>query len=157
MREKKLRIEDALAATRAAVEEGIVAGGGATYIDALGALDSLTLTGDEKTGLEIIRRALEEPLRQIVNNAGHEGSVVVAKVHSEKRGVGFNVVKEIYEDMIGAGIVDPAKVARTALQNASSIASMLLTTECIISDIPAPENPMAGMGAGGMGGMGGMM
>jgi len=158
MKEKKLRIEDALAATRAAVEEGIVAGGGTTLIDAVQALDKLKLTGDEKTGLVIIRRALEEPLRQIANNAGQEGSVVIEKVRSAGRGVGFNAVTEKYEDMIAAGIVDPAKVTRSALQNAASIAAMLLTTECLIADLPAKDNgAAAAAGMGGMGGMGGMM
>lgn len=157
MKEKKLRIEDALAATRAAVEEGIVAGGGVTLIDAIQALDSLALTGDEKTGVSIIRRALEEPLRQIANNAGLEGSVVVEKVRSTGRGIGFNAVTEEYEDMIAAGIVDPAKVTRSALQNAASIAAMLLTTECLISDIPQKDAPAMPAGMGGMGGMGGMM
>ncbi|MGI6119440.1 MAG: chaperonin GroEL [Desulfosporosinus sp.] len=159
MKEKKLRIEDALAATRAAVEEGIVAGGGTAFIDALKALDTLNLTGDELTGLNIIRRALEEPLRQIVNNAGFEGSVVVEKVRaSNSRGTGFNVVAETYEDMIAAGIVDPAKVTRSALQNAASVAAMLLTTECLISDIPTKDNGVpGGMGGGMDGGMGGMM
>jgi chaperonin GroEL len=158
MKEKKLRIEDALAATRAAVEEGIVAGGGTTLIDAVEALNSLSLTGDEKTGVAIIRRALEEPLRQIANNAGFEGSVVVEKVRNAGRGVGFNAVTEQYEDMIAAGIVDPAKVTRSALQNAASIAAMLLTTECLVSDLPSKDNGAAAMaGMGGMGGMGGMM
>ncbi len=158
MKEKKLRIEDALAATRAAVEEGIVAGGGTTLIDAVEALNSLNLTGDEKTGVAIIRRSLEEPLRQIANNAGFEGSVVVEKVRNAGRGVGFNAVTEQYEDMIAAGIVDPAKVTRSALQNAASIAAMLLTTECLISDLPSKDNGAAAMaGMGGMGGMGGMM
>ena len=155
MKEKKLRIEDALAATRAAVEEGIVSGGGTTLIDALGALDALSLTGDEATGVNIIRRALEEPLRQIANNAGHEGSVVVEKVRNSARGTGFNALTEVYEDMIAAGIVDPAKVTRSALQNAGSIAAMLLTTECLISDLPSKDGGAAAMG--GMGGMGGMM
>jgi len=159
MKEKKLRIEDALAATRAAVEEGIVAGGGCALVDAAKALDSLKLTGDEKTGVAIVYRALEEPLRQIANNAGFEGSIVVEKVRNGGRGVGFNALTEAYEDMIAAGIVDPAKVTRSALQNAASIAAMLLTTECIVSDIPSKDNgaaaAMAGMG--GMGGMGGMM
>ncbi|MDP4125986.1 MAG: chaperonin GroEL [Bacillota bacterium] len=159
MKEKKLRIEDALAATRAAVEEGIVSGGGTTLIDAIGALDALNLAGDEATGVNIVRRALEEPLRQIANNAGHEGSVVVEKVRTSNRGTGFNALTEVYEDMIAAGIVDPAKVTRSALQNAGSIAAMLLTTECLVADLPAKDNgaaaAMAGMG--GMGGMGGMM
>lgn len=159
MKEKKLRIEDALAATRAAVEEGIVAGGGTTLIDAVQALEKLNaLTGDEKTGVSIIRRSLEEPLRQIANNAGQEGSVVVEKVRTTARGVGFNAVTEQYEDMIAAGIVDPAKVTRSALQNAASIAAMLLTTECLVSDLPAKDNGAAAAAAmGGMGGMGGMM
>lgn len=159
MKEKKLRIEDALAATRAAVEEGIVSGGGTALIDAIHALDSLQLTGDEATGVNIVRRALEEPLRQIANNAGHEGSVVVGKVReSGSRGIGFNAVTEVYEDMIAAGIVDPAKVTRSALQNAGSIAAMLLTTECLVSDIPVKDAAPGGMpgGMGGMG-MGGMM
>ncbi|MGE4272943.1 MAG: chaperonin GroEL [Desulfitobacterium sp.] len=158
MKEKKLRIEDALAATRAAVEEGIVSGGGTALVDAAQALDSLQLSGDEKTGVAIVRRALEEPLRQIANNAGFEGSIVVEKVRNAGRGVGFNALTEEYEDMIAAGIVDPAKVTRSALQNAASIAAMLLTTECLISDIPSKDNGAAAMaGMGGMGGMGGMM
>ncbi|HHV64572.1 MAG TPA: chaperonin GroEL [Peptococcaceae bacterium] len=156
MKEKKLRIEDALAATRAAVEEGIVAGGGVTFIDASVALDNLKLEGDQKTGAEIVRRALQEPVRQIANNAGYEGSVVVENIKNNgKRGIGFNAVTEKYEDMIAAGIVDPAKVTRSALQNAASIAAMLLTTECLVADIPEKENNPAGMG--GMGGMGGGM
>ncbi len=156
LKEKKLRMEDALSATRAAVEEGIVSGGGTAFIDALPALDKLELVGDEKTGLNIIRRALEEPLRQIANNAGYEGSVVVEKVLNSARGTGFNVVTEAYENMIAAGIVDPAKVTRSALQNAASIAAMVLTTECLVSEIPnAQENAMANAAmAGGMGGMG---
>ncbi len=158
MKEKKLRIEDALAATRAAVEEGIIPGGGTTYIDAMSALDDLQLTGDQKTGVDIVRRALEEPVRQIANNAGLEGSVVVEKVRNSARGVGFNAMTEKYEDMIAAGIVDPAKVTRSALQNAASISAMLLTTECLVADIPQKDAPAAGMpGMGGMGGMGGMM
>jgi len=154
MKEKKLRIEDALAATRAAVEEGIVAGGGCTLVHAAKALDKLELSGDEKTGVAIVRRALEEPLRQIANNAGFEGSIVVEKVRNSERGIGFNALTEVYEDMIKAGIVDPAKVARSALQNAASIAAMLLTTECLVADIPVKDNPA---NAAGMGGMGGMM
>lgn len=155
MKEKKLRIEDALAATRAAVEEGIVAGGGATLIDAIAALDKLDLSGDEKTGANIVRRALEEPLRQIANNAGKEGSVVVEKVRAAGRGIGYNAATDVYEDMIAAGIVDPAKVTRSALQNAASIAAMLLTTECLVADIPEKKNAAPDMS--GMGGMGGMM
>ncbi len=158
MKEKKMRIEDALAATRAAVEEGIVSGGGTALIDAIRALDKMDVNGDERTGANIVRRALEEPLRQIANNAGQEGSVVVEKVRSQGRGIGFNAVTAQYEDMIGAGIVDPAKVTRSALQNAASIAAMLLTTECLISDIPDKKGDAAAAAAmGGMGGMGGMM
>lgn len=150
MKEKKLRIEDALAATRAAVEEGIVAGGGTAFVDAIDALDKLELSGDQKTGLNIVRRALEEPVRQIAFNAGLEGSVVVEKVRASAKGVGFNAVTEQYEDMIASGIVDPAKVTRSALQNAASIAAMILTTECLVADLPEKENPVGGMG-GGMG------
>jgi chaperonin GroEL len=154
MREKKLRIEDALAATRAAVEEGIVAGGGTALIDTIAVLDKIVVTGDEKTGVAIIRRSLEEPLRQIANNAGFEGSVVVEKVRNTGVGVGFNAMTEEYEDMIAAGIVDPAKVTRSALQNAASIAAMLLTTECLVADKPSKDGgaPMGGM-PGGMPGM----
>ncbi len=158
MKEKKLRIDDALNATRAAVEEGIVPGGGTAYIDIIDSLDSIVLEGDAKTGVDIVKRALEEPLRQIANNAGHEGSVVVEKVKGSGKGIGFNAMTEEYVDMIAAGIVDPAKVTRSALQNAASIAAMILTTETLVSDKPEEgggANPMAGMG--GMGGMGGMM
>ncbi|NMA69687.1 MAG: chaperonin GroEL, partial [Desulfitobacterium sp.] len=154
MKEKKHRIEDALAATRAAVEEGIVAGGGATLIHAAQSLDSLDVSGDELTGVNIVRRSLEEPLRQIANNAGFEGSVVVEKVRETERGTGFNAVNEQYEDMISAGIVDPAKVTRSALQNAASIAALLLTTESLVADLPSQENDAAAA-MGGMGGMGG--
>ena len=158
MKDKKLRVEDALPATRAAVEEGIVAGGGTTFIDILPALDALEAEGDVKTGINIVRRAVEEPVRQIANNAGLEGSVVVAEVKNSAVGVGFDAYKGEYVDMIANGIVDPAKVTRSALQNAASIAAMVLTTETLVADKPAPEgaaNPMAGAGA--MGGMPGMM
>ena len=158
MKDKKLRVEDALHATRAAVEEGIVAGGGTTFIDILPALDALEADGDVKTGINIVRRAVEEPVRQIANNAGLEGSVVVAEVKNSAVGVGFDAYKGEYVDMIANGIVDPAKVTRSALQNAASIAAMVLTTETLVADKPAPEgaaNPMAGAGA--MGGMPGMM
>ncbi|MCL5290054.1 MAG: chaperonin GroEL [Bacillota bacterium] len=159
MKEKKLRIDDALNATRAAVEEGIVPGGGTAFVDLIASLDSVSaqLEGDAKTGVDIVKRALEEPLRQIANNAGHEGSVVVEKVRAKEKGIGFNAMSEEYVNMIAAGIVDPAKVARSALQNAASIAAMILTTETLVSDKPEKDggNPMAGMG--GMGGMGGMM
>ncbi|MTI95990.1 MAG: chaperonin GroEL [Firmicutes bacterium] len=155
LKELKLRIEDALAATRAAVEEGIVAGGGTAFINAMKALDGLKLSGDEATGVRIIRRALEEPIRMIAHNAGLDGSVVVERLKSEPVGVGFNALTEAYEDMIKAGIVDPAKVTRSALQNASSIAGMFLTTEAVVTDIPEPEKE--GPAGGGMGGMGGGM
>ena len=154
LKEKKHRIEDALSATRAAVEEGNVAGGGTMLIDALGALDSLELTGDEATGVAIIRRALEEPLKMIANNAGVEGAIVVEKVKNSAKGIGFNVLTEEYVDMVKAGIIDPAMVTRSALQNAASIGAMILTTECLIVDQPEEEPAMP---AGGMGGMPGMM
>ena len=159
LKEKKHRIEDALAATRAAVEEGIVAGGGIALIDALQALENLTSdVPDEMTGIKIIKKALEEPLKQIAYNAGAEGSVVVEKVKTSGRGIGFNALTGVYENMIAAGIVDPAKVTRSALQNAASIAAMMLTTESLVADKPE-ENKGGGMppGMGGMGGMGGMM
>ena len=157
MKEKKHRIEDALAATRAAVEEGIVAGGGTAYINVLPRVSKLaeTLNGDAKTGAKIIEKALEEPVRQIAANAGLEGSVIVDKVKASKPGTGFDVLTESYVDMINAGIVDPAKVTRFALQNAASVASMVLTTEGLVADIPEKEPPMPGGGMGG--GMPGMM
>lgn len=136
MKEKKHRVEDALSATRAAVEEGIVPGGGTTLINIIPALDKVEASGDELVGVQIIRRALEEPLRQIATNAGLEGSVIVDKVKESPKGVGFNALTEQFEDMIKAGIVDPAKVTKSALQNAVSIASLLLTTEALIADIP---------------------
>ncbi|MBQ7515561.1 MAG: chaperonin GroEL, partial [Schwartzia sp.] len=154
---QKLRVEDALNATRAAVEEGIVAGGGTTFVDILPSLDKLKAEGDVKTGVSIVRRAIEEPVRQIANNAGLEGSVVVEKVKKEGDGKGFNALTGEYVDMIEAGIVDPAKVVRSALQNAASIAAMVLTTETLVADKPE-KNPPAMPGAGGMGGgMPGMM
>ncbi|HHU32688.1 MAG: chaperonin GroEL [Zhaonellaceae bacterium] len=158
LKEKKMRIEDALAATRAAVEEGIVSGGGVALIQVLRALDKIELTGDQMTGLNLVKKALEEPIRQIAINAGDEGSVVVEKVKSSEEGIGYNAVNGKYENMIAAGIVDPAKVTRSALQNAASIAAMVLTTECLIADIPEEEKPAmpAGAGMGGMG-MPGMM
>lgn len=141
LKERKNRMEDALAATRAAVEEGIVAGGGVAFVESLAALEKLTAEeADELTGIKIIKKALEEPLRQIACNAGMEGSVVVEKVKTAgKKGYGFNALKGVYENMIEAGIVDPAKVTRSALQNAASIAGLLLTTECLIVDIPEEE------------------
>jgi len=156
LKEKKHRIEDALSATRAAVEEGIVAGGGTAFINALPALDRLQLTGDEKTGIDILRRALEEPLRQIAYNAGAEGSVIVAAVKGFEPGKGYNAASGVYQDMFGAGVIDPVKVTRSALQNAASIAGMLLTTETIVTDLPEKGGAGPAMPAGGMGGMGGM-
>ncbi len=151
LKDKKYRLEDALNATRAAVEEGIVAGGGTTLIDILPALDEFNEDGDVQTGINLVKRAIEAPLRQIAENAGLEGSVIVAKVKASEDGVGFNALKEEYVDMVKAGIVDPAKVTRTALQNAASIAALILTTECAVTDIPAPApampagNPEMGM------------
>ncbi|EEG77398.1 chaperonin GroEL [Dethiobacter alkaliphilus] len=136
MKEKKLRIEDALSATRAAVEEGIVSGGGTAYINALGALEKVDAEGDEATGVSIITRALEEPVRQIAHNAGLEGSVIVEKLKTEAPGVGYNAATGVYVNMIDAGIVDPAKVTRSALQNAASISAMFLTTEAVVTDLP---------------------
>ena len=155
MKDKKLRIEDALNATRAAVEEGIVAGGGTTFIDIIPALNTLEETGDVQTGINLVKRAVEEPLRQIAYNAGLEGSVVVEKVKNTEAGVGFNALTEEYIDMVKAGIVDPAKVTRSALQNAASIASLVLTTETIVAD--KIEENAAAPAMPPMGGMGGMM
>ena len=155
MKDKKYRIEDALNATRAAVEEGIVAGGGTTFLDILPALDKLEVEGDEKVGVNIVKRAIEEPVRQIAQNAGLEGSVVVENVKKAGTGIGFNALKNEYVDMLQAGIVDPAKVTRSALQNAASIASMVLTTETLVADKPEKEAPAPA--APGMGGMPGMM
>ncbi len=158
MKEKKLRIEDALAATRAAVEEGIVAGGGTAFINAIPAVEKVVdgLEGDEKTGAKIVLRALEEPVRQIAFNAGIEGSLIVNKIKESKAGVGYNALIDEYMDMIKGGIVDPTKVTRSALQNASSVAAMVLTTESLVADKPDPAADaaaaaaMAGAGAGGM-------
>ncbi len=156
MKEKKLRIEDALAATKAAVEEGIVAGGGTALINAMPAVKALmdTATGDEKTGMSIVYKALEEPVRQIAHNSGLEGSVIIDKILSSgKVGYGFDAYKEEYCDMLSAGIVDPTKVTRSALQNAASVAAMVLTTESLVADIKEPEPAAAAPAAGGMGGM----
>jgi chaperonin GroEL len=155
MKEKKLRMEDALAATRAAVEEGIIAGGGTAYVHASKEVEQLieTLEGDERTGAKLILKALESPLRQIVTNAGLEGSVIVSKVKESENGIGFDALTEKYVDMVEVGIIDPSKVTRSALQNANSVASTLLTTESVVADLPE-ENP--GMGAAGMGGAPGM-
>jgi chaperonin GroEL len=157
MKEKKARVEDALHATRAAAKEGIVPGGGVALIRAQKALDSLKLEGDEAIGAQIVRKACEAPLRQLVDNAGIEGAIVVQEVKKAKGNNGYNVATGEYVDMIAAGIIDPTKVTRSALQNAASIAGLLLTTECMITDIPEKKSaPMPDMG-GGMGGMGGMM
>ena len=159
LKEKKLRIEDALNATKAAVQEGIVSGGGVALVNAIPAVSAYvdTLTGDVKTGAKIIERALEEPVRQIAENAGYEGSVIVAQVKKSEAGVGFNAATEEYVNMIDAGIVDPAKVTRSALQNASSASALLLTTEAGITEIPSDTPAMPQMGGGMGGGMGGMM
>jgi len=154
MKEKKDRVDDALAATRAAVEEGIVAGGGVAIVRSAKKLEKLTgENDDEQTGINIIERSLEEPLRQIVANAGMEGSVIVSKVKDGKNDFGFNAKTEKFENLMKSGIIDPAKVVRVALQHAASVAGMLLTTECVISDIPEETPPMPPMGGGGMPGM----
>ncbi len=154
MKEKKDRVDDALHATRAAVEEGIVAGGGVAYIRAIEALDAIKGDNeDENTGISIIRRAIEEPLRQIVANAGGEGSVVVNKVREGKADFGYNARTEVYENLIGAGVIDPTKVSRVALQNAASVASMILTTECILAEEKEDKPAMPAMPGGGMDGM----
>jgi len=157
MKEKKHRVEDALSATRAALEEGIVAGGGLALIQAAECLekaDTSDLSDDAKVGFKIVKRALEEPIRQIAENAGLDGAVIADRAKNEKKGIGFDAAKMEWKDMVAAGIIDPAKVTRSALQNASSVASLLLTTECAITDLPE-KNPPA-MPAGDMGGMGGM-
>jgi chaperonin GroEL len=154
LKEKKHRVEDALSATRAAVEEGIVAGGGKTLLNVITAIDALKADGDAKVGIAIVRRALEEPLRQIANNAGLEGSVVVEKVKSLDKNNGLNALTDEYVDLVKAGVVDPAKVTRYTLENASSIAALLLTTEALIAEKPKEEAPAPAMPPGG--GMGGM-
>jgi chaperonin GroEL len=158
LKEKKHRVEDALSATRAAIEEGIVAGGGIALIQAIPVLEKADLSGctrDEQVGFSIVRRALEEPIRQIAENAGVDGSIIADKAKNEKKGIGFDAAKGEWVDMVKAGIIDPAKVTRSALQNAASIAGLLLTTECVITDIPEKKDapPMPGGGMGGMGGM----
>ena len=153
LKDKKLRIEDALNATRAAVAEGIVAGGGTALLEAQSSLDKIKATGDEKTGIMIVRRAIEEPVRQIAHNAGLEGAVIVDKVKHSKKGIGFDALNEKYVDMIDAGIVDPTKVTRSALQNAASIAAMVLTTETLVADKPEPKTAAPAMPQGGMPGM----
>jgi chaperonin GroEL len=156
MKEKKDRVEDALHATRAAVEEGIVPGGGVALIRGQKAIDKLELDGDEAIGASIVYKAVEAPLRQLVSNAGEEGAIVVQEVKKSKQATGYNVATGEYVDLIVAGIIDPAKVTRSALQNAASISGLLLTTECMITDLPEKEAP-AMPDMGGMGGMGGMM
>jgi len=157
MKEKKARVEDALHATRAAVEEGIVPGGGVALIRAQGVLKNVKLDDrDEQIGVEIIKRAIEEPLRMIVQNAGGEGSIVVEKVRQAKeQNFGYNALTDVYEDLVQAGVIDPTKVTRTALQNSASIASLLLTTEAVIVERKEdkPAMPAGGPGGGGMGGM----
>ncbi|MDP4584407.1 MAG: chaperonin GroEL [Verrucomicrobiales bacterium] len=155
MKEKKARVEDALHATRAAVEEGIVPGGGTALIRAQAGLGDLGLTGDEATGAEIVKRAIEAPLRQLAANAGREGALIVEKVKNEKGNIGYNVASDTYEDLVKSGVVDPTKVTRSALQNAASISGLLLTTECLIADLP--EKEAAGGDHGHDHGMGGMM
>jgi chaperonin GroEL len=151
MKEKKARVEDALNATRAAVEEGIIPGGGTAYLRCLDALNDLKVDNqEEKHGVNIIKRAIEEPLRQIANNAGHEGSVIVEYVKSKSGDVGFNAEKGEYEDLMQVGIIDPTKVSRTALQNAASVSSLLITTEAMVAEIPKEEPAMGGMPGGGM-------
>ena len=162
LKEKKHRVEDALSATRAAIDEGVIPGGGVTLMQAVAALEKVDLAEypeDEKVGFKIVIRALEEPIRQIVENAGLDGAVVAEKAKHEKKGIGYDAGKMEWVDMIKAGIIDPAKVTRSALQNAASIAALLLTTECIITDLPEKDSGMPGgaPGMGGMGGMGGMM
>jgi chaperonin GroEL len=152
LKEKKHRIEDALSTTRAAVEEGLVAGGGTTLLQAIPALDKLKLEGDEQIGVDIVRKALEAPARQIADNAGAPGEVVVERVRNEAKATGFDALKGEYGDMFSRGIVDAAKVTRSALQNAASIAAMVLTTETLVSDIPEKEKAGAGAGGHGHGG-----
>jgi chaperonin GroEL len=156
LKEKKHRVEDALSATRAAVEEGILPGGGVGLLTAVKALDTLKLTGDEATGAEVVRKAVEEPIRWIAINAGKDGSVIVDAVKKSKAGFGYDAELDEYGDMVKKGIIDPTKVVRSALQNAASIASMVLITESLVADIPE-KNKMPSMPGGGMGGMEGMM
>ena len=156
MKEKKARVEDALNATRAAVEEGIVPGGGVAYLRTIPGLDKMALEGDEAVGVRIVRKALEEPTKMIANNAGMEGSIIVEKVKEKKGAYGFNARTDKYEDMIAAGVIDPTKVTRFALQNAASVASLMLTTQCMIADKPKDEPAMPAMPPGGGGGYPGM-
>jgi len=158
MKEKKDRVDDALAATRAAVEEGIIPGGGVAYIRAAEALDENSgVNEDENTGIKIVKRAIEDPLRTIIENAGGEGAVVVQKVKEGKDDFGYNARTDKYESLLKSGVIDPTKVSRSALENAASIASMLLTTECVVADEPEDDMPAPPMGGGMPGGMPGMM
>ncbi len=159
MKEKKARVEDALNATRAAVEEGIVAGGGVALVRCLDSLGKIKIKANQKLGVKVVMRAVEEPLRQIANNAGVEGSVIIEKVKNGEGPFGYNAETDTYEDLINAGIIDPTKVVRFALQNAGSVAALMLTTEAMIAEKPEDKKDMAmpgGGGAPGMGGMGGM-
>ena len=156
MKEKKARVEDALHATRAAVEEGIVPGGGVAFLRAISALDDIKADAEETVGIDIVRKSLEEPIRQISNNAGKEGSIVVNRVMAEKDAFGYNAQTDVYEDLFKAGVIDPTKVARTALENAASIAGLLLTTEAVVSEKPEDKKAGMAMPPGGMGGMDGM-
>jgi chaperonin GroEL len=157
MKEKKARVEDSLHATKAAVEEGIIPGGGVAFLRCLPKLDEIVLEGERQLGVKIIKKALEEPIRWIANNAGFDGSIVIDKVKNGKGSFGFDAAKEVYiDDMMGAGIIDPTKVARTALQNAASVAALMLTTNCMIAEKPKDKSQMPMMPPGGMGGMGGM-
>ncbi|MCX7003515.1 MAG: chaperonin GroEL [bacterium] len=155
LKEKKARVEDALHATRAAVEEGVVPGGGVALLRCLPALEKVKARGDEKLGVELIQEAICAPTRELCNNAGVEGSIVIEKIKAEKGNYGYNVATDKYEDLVVAGVIDPTKVTRTALQNAASVASLLLTTECMVTEIPEKEKPMPGGPGGGHGGMGG--
>jgi chaperonin GroEL len=154
MKEKKARVEDAMHATRAAVEEGIVPGGGVALVRCISAIEKLKLEGDEQIGANIVRRACEEPLRQIVGNAGEEGAVVIGRIRDSKdNAFGYNALTGDFEDLVKAGVIDPTKVTRTALQNAGSIAALMLTTEALVSEIPEPKSAPAGPGGHGMGDM----
>ena len=157
MKEKKARVEDALSATRSAVEEGVVAGGGIALVKAISVVSDLKLEGDQETGRLIVLRSLEDPMRQIADNSGLEGSLIVQRAKTEKDNMGFNAATLQWEDLLAAGIIDPAKVTKTALVNAASIAGLILTTECILADKPEKKEaggmPGGGMPPGGMGGM----
>jgi len=154
MKEKKARVEDALNATRAAAEEGIVPGGGVALLRCIPALDKMGLEGEQKAGVNIVRRAIEEPLRMIAENAGQEGSIVVQRVRDGKGAFGYNAQTDTYEDLIEAGVIDPTKVVRYALQNAASVAGLMLSTECLIAEKPKDEKGGGSPDMGGMGGMG---